>query len=90
MSPLEETRTGCDSAPLWELVPVGSPCTKFPRENRGVLVNQGGLPTQMMTRGRGVLLFYRGGFATHSCLRTGASLTHFGIVRKSLAPVKTG
>jgi hypothetical protein len=34
---------------------------------RGVLVNQGGLPTQGMTRGRGVLLFYRGGLPTHLC-----------------------
>ncbi len=34
---------------------------------RGVLVNQGSLPTHMMTRGRGVLLFYRGGLPTHLC-----------------------
>ena len=40
------------------------PLPEGEENTRGVLVNQGGLPTQVTTRGRGVLLFYRGGLAT--------------------------
>ena len=60
----EQTKNGCGSAQVLEAESAALAAQERPAGSEGVLANQGGLPTQVTTRGRGVLLFYRGGFAT--------------------------
>jgi hypothetical protein len=51
----------------------GGKTLTWPQRRRrvtGVLVNQGGLPTQVSTRGLGGLLFYPGGLTTDLCPRS--------------------